>query len=577
MHNPLGFGAADYIELALAALLVMLYVVHPAVEPYLRRLASHTGWSMLVLATLPIALRLALLPHFPIPTPAGSDDFSHLLVAGTLTHFRLANPTHPFHQFFEAIYVMQEPGYSSMYPPGQGMILALGQLLFGIPWAGVLLCGGAFCALCYWMLRAWMLPLWAFAGGLLAVFQFGPLNQWMNTYWTSAIPAVAGCLVFGALARLRTTPNAVLMGVAAGAGLALHLITRPFESILLTVSAALFLPFLPWRTLVRAAMAAMLVLLPAVALLLFQNKAVSGSWTTLPYEVSRYEYGIPATFVMQPNPVPHRQLTPEQDLDYRAQSAIHGDQPETVRSYLERLGYRIRYYRFFVLPPLYLALVAFLVTIRRWSYVWVVAALGVFVLGSNFYPYFYPHYIGATTPLFVLMSVVGLEKLSLPLWSRPSACRGADHRLLWSARLRSSRSLWPTSQSLRLGPLLFLLCTALFLYWYGIRLSGREELFPALAYDEWDFVNHGDPEGRIAINDELGRAPGRQLVFVHYAPQHKFHEWIHNDADIDAARVVWALDLGEAENKKLIAYYSDRHVWMVEPDAQPPTLRRLIY
>src|SRR5271165_4462139 len=127
----------------------MLYLVRPMAVPRLRRLAAHTGWSMLVLAILPIALRLALLTNFPVPTPTGSDDFSHLLVADTLAHFRLANPTHPFHQFFEAIYVMQQPSYSSMYPPGQGITLAIGKLLFGTPWAGVLLCGGAFCALCY--------------------------------------------------------------------------------------------------------------------------------------------------------------------------------------------------------------------------------------------------------------------------------------------------------------------------------------------------------------------------------------------------------------------------------------------
>ncbi len=566
MHNPLGFGAADYAELALAACLVILYMARPVVTPYLRRLASQTGWSMLVLFILPIALRLALLPHFPVPTPAGSDDFSHLLVADTLAHFRLANPSHPLHQFFEAIFILQQPHYSSMYPPGQGMLLALGNLLFGTPWAGVLLGGGAFCALCYWMLRGWVDPPWAFAGGLLAVFEFGPLNQWMNTYWTSALPAIAGCLVFGALPRLRNEPdprNSVLMGAAAGAGLALHLITRPFESLMLTASAALFLPLLPWRnwrTLVRPAAAAMLMLLPAVILLLFENRAVTGNWTTLPYELSRYEYGIPATFVIQPNPVPHRQLTPEQDLNYRAESAIHGDQPETLRTYFERLLYGIRYYRFFALPPLYLALLAFLVTLREWRYAWVLAAIAIFVLASNFYPYFYPHYVGATASLFVLMSVVGLL-----------ACRRADHRFLWSARLRSSR--FCGSPLYGVSRLLFLLCTALFLCWYGIRLSGQEELFPALAYDEWDFVNHGDPEGRIAINDELARAPGKQLVFVHYAPQHKFHEWIHNAAEIDAARVVWALDLGEQENRKLIDYYPDRHVWIVEPDAQPPRLK----
>jgi len=34
-----------------------------------------------------------------------------------------------------------------------------------------------------------------------------------------------------------------------------------------------------------------------------------------------------------------------------------------------------------------------------------------------------------------------------------------------------------------------------------------------------------------------------------------FHEWIHNAADIDGADVVWAADLGDAENQKLIEYY----------------------
>src|SRR5262249_49560839 len=158
-----------------------------------RRLAERTSLCMLVLTVLPIALRLALLSHFPVPTANGSDDFSHLLVADTLAHFRLANPPHPLHQFFEAIFVMQEPTYSSMYPPGQGLFLAIGKLLFGHPWAGVLLAVGAFCSLCYWMLRAWTTPAWSLAGGLLAVYQFGPLNQWMNTYWANAIPALCGC------------------------------------------------------------------------------------------------------------------------------------------------------------------------------------------------------------------------------------------------------------------------------------------------------------------------------------------------------------------------------------------------
>jgi len=172
----------DQLEFWAALLLVLLLVASPWLEHVGQKLAVRTGLCLLLLAGLPVILRLFLLPSFPIPTPYGSDDFSHLLVADTLSHFRLANPVHPFHRFFEAIFVLQEPSYSSMYPPGLGLFLALGRLLFGTPWAGMVILDAAFCALCYWALRAWVTPGWALAGGLLAIFEFGPLNQWIHIW-----------------------------------------------------------------------------------------------------------------------------------------------------------------------------------------------------------------------------------------------------------------------------------------------------------------------------------------------------------------------------------------------------------
>ena len=66
-------------------------------------------------------------------------------------------------------------------------------------------------------------------------------------------------------------------------------------------------------------------------------------------------------------------------------------------------------------------------------------------------------------------------------------------------------------------------------------------------------------------------APGRQLVFVRYFSTHAYHEWIHNAADIDKARVIWALDSAGA-NDELKRRYPDRTVWLMEPDAIPPRL-----
>src|ERR1017187_5898933 len=292
--NPLGMGDADLIELGLAALLAALALVwRPWLEPYAARLAQKPVWSVLLLAALPVALRLLLLPHHPVPTPDIYDEFSHLLAADTLRHFRLANPPHALAQFLETFFVLQEPTYSSIYPIGPGLALAIGWSVFGLPWAGVLLAVAALCALCYWMLRGWTTPGWALVGGVLAVCEFGPLNSWTNIYWGGAVTAAAGCLVFGALPRLQNEPrrrDAILLG----AGLGMHLLTRPYESIFLCLSAAVFLVRpAAWRGLAWIVPVAALAMLPAVALTLLQAKAVTGSFATIPYAESRYQYGVP--------------------------------------------------------------------------------------------------------------------------------------------------------------------------------------------------------------------------------------------------------------------------------------------
>jgi hypothetical protein len=282
-----------------------------------------------------------------------------------------------------------------------------------------------------------------------------------------------------------------------------------------------------------------------VGLMLLQNRQVTGTWTTMPYALSQYQYGVPTTFTIQPIPLPRRELTQQQRLDYDAQVAVHGKAAETPATYLERLASRARFYRFFFFVPLYLVLLVFLPALREFRFLWIALTLAVLALGTNFYPYFYPHYIAAATCAFVLVSVIALDRLSrLKIRGRPAG--------------------------LELSRLILILCAAHFLFWYGCHLFWTAR--PIATYDTWDFVNHSDPEGRIAVNTRLAQATGKQLVFVRYWPAHQFDEWIQNAADIDRARVVWALDLGAAENEKLRRYYPDRTVWLLEPDAHPPRL-----
>lgn len=543
-ENPVGFGAADFVEIAWAAVLVTLALFwRPLLGPMASRLAERMAWSMAILAALPVALRLVLLPHHPVPSPDVFDEFGHLLVADTLRHFRLANPAHPLARFFETMFVLQSPSYSSIYPIGQGIALAIGRMIFGQPWAGVLMSTAAFCALCYWMLRAWTTPGWALAGGLLAVFEFGPLSQWMNGYWGGTFSAMAGCLAFGSLPRLLDRArkrDAALLGI----GIGLNVLTRPYESIFLLASVLLF--FAPnlrnARWFAKPAAIAAIAIFASIGITMLQNKRVTGKWTELPYSLSQYQYGVPASLTFLPDPVPHRELTPQQALEYKSQLAFRGTDWETLQSYLLRLEYRVRYYRFFFLPPLFLALPFFLLRLREWRFAWVAATLVLFALGINFFPAFQTHYLGAVTCLYVLTGIAGLEQMAR--WNAPAA------------------------------RIVMFLCVAHFLFWYTLHVYDSREFSNGLrAYETWDGLNHQSPERRIAVNRRLASMPGKLLVFVRYSPQHIFQdEWVYNEADLDGARVVWARDLGSDENQKLRAYYPDRSVLLFQPDTRPMRL-----
>jgi hypothetical protein len=78
---------------------------------------------------------------------------------------------------------------------------------------------------------------------------------------------------------------------------------------------------------------------------------------------------------------------------------------------------------------------------------------------------------------------------------------------------------------------------------------------------------------RRAILAQLNRDPARHLVIVRYTPDHNVYlEWVYNRASIDESVVVWARDRGPQENIVLIRYFRERKVWLLNADAERPSL-----
>src|SRR6188768_851222 len=117
------------------------------------------------LASLGLSVMLALFT--PLPAPQFHDEFSYLLAGDTFAHGRLTNPSHTLWEFFETFQVIQQPTYMSKYPPGQGLVLALGQVLTGEPVVGVWISTALACAALWWALAGFVPRRWATIGAVI--------------------------------------------------------------------------------------------------------------------------------------------------------------------------------------------------------------------------------------------------------------------------------------------------------------------------------------------------------------------------------------------------------------------------
>ncbi len=270
------------------------------IEIHFGQLARRKRLSVVSVGLAALALRLAILPLFPIPLPFIHDDFSHLLAADTFAHGRLTNPTPAMWTHFESFHVMMQPTYMSMYFPGEGLILAASKVVLGNPWFGILICSALMCAAICWMLQAWLPPTWALLGGILAVLRLGLFSYWINTYSGGGmITGLGGALILGALPRLMKTAR-FRYGLVMSIGMVLLGLTRPYEGLLLCLPVVVALGH--WAlngknrpsaaVLFRRAAIPVLLIVTAVSWLGYYDYRVNGKATTLPYTIDRATYAV---------------------------------------------------------------------------------------------------------------------------------------------------------------------------------------------------------------------------------------------------------------------------------------------
>lgn len=547
------------LETGIALLLLLFSFVIPSgsfpcsavVVTGLKSIARRRRASVIGVGLLALIVRLALLAVSPIPQPFVHDEFSFLLAADTYASGRLTNPTHPLWQFFESVHITQIPSYMSMYFPGQGMVLAAGKVLFGHPWFGVWVSSGIMCAAICWMLQAWLPPGWALLGGFLAVIRLGLFSYWVNSYWGGAVPAIGGCLVLGALPRIQRWQR-LRHTAALGAGLAVLAITRPYEGLLLSIPAALYLLITFRAEIQLRARLARRVLVPTAAMLallagalLYYNFRVFRDPLVFPYQAAYHQYMPAGQFLwQQPRPLPvyHHKIMRDFYVGIQLQQA---QQLRTFGAILSNTGIKVLTAVTFVfgtvlmIPLLWLPLA---LRDRRIRFLVITAAVvGTGVLLNK---WLLPHYIAPATCILYALLLQAMRHMRQASFAMRPAGRFLIYGIVTACVLLAGVRILAQPLGVTLGgPEM----------WYGARPPGVP---------------------RAQILARLDRLPGRHLVFVQYAPDHNpAEDWVYNAANIDSAKVIWARDMG-SKNAALVEYYPDRTVWVVEPDRVPPSLYR---
>jgi hypothetical protein len=471
-----------------------------------------------------------------IAVPRVADEFCNLYAADTYNHGRLTNPASPFWRHFEAIHILPQPTMMSKYPPGQSLVLAIGQYTVGAPIVGVWLSLGLAAAALCWMLEAYVAPRWALLGSLCFSLRLA-VGYWGQSYWGGALPMLAGSLLFGSTARL-VKKSDFRMALVFGVAVSILSITRPFEGLIATIVASCQLMGWPpaWMNLAGSkeptpprfigvrgvasqfwslAVPVAGVLLPVGGWIAYDNSVVTHKWCLLPYQAHDSIYAACPTFLFQtPRAIP--------SYDHKDMEDYYVNW-ERSRFYKKRLyfGFNASYatklwifLKFYVTLLLAVPFITALCrsTVRGVRIAAVALVAGLLVMSQTLY--LHPHYLAPFSACVALITTQGLRMMSK---------LGPKRRSLAVAMMMAAFVAPVMSGLLSTNP-----------------TSSRREVVAKM----------------------VEQNAGKHLVFVRFGPTCDVHEcWIYNSAQVEDARIVWARSINEQADDQLRHALPDHSIW----------------
>ncbi len=515
-----------------------------AIEHSFEKLAARKTLAVVIAFLAPIAIRVILLPIFPVRPAGVHDEFSNLLAADTFVHGRLANPPHPMWFFFDTFHILQHPTYASMYPPAQGAVLAIGQIL-GNPWIGVLLSMGAMFAALVWMLQAWLPSKWALLGATLAFLQFGIFSYWMNGYWGGAVPAIGGALLMGAFPRImrKQRPfDALLLGI----GIAILSNSRPFEGLVLCIPVAIALIYWLFSkrspalriTFPKLILPLICILMFSIAFIGYYNWRVTQNPLLFPHTLDDNLHQSVSSFVWGEIKSPLQYANHQFDGFYN-----HWTRNQYNRTWadFQRISL-LKFSRFqvfflgtaLIVPLLALPWIFFDRRMRFLLWQFFFCLIGIFAV-----VWFNAHYAAPVLATFLCLFMQMFR-----------------HMRRWKIESR------PVGVGLTRAIVLLLVFAIPPLIYHAAR---DHRMMYGLV---WGHANW--PRADVAA--QLESTTGQHLVIVRYSYDHHNvnYEWVYNAADIDRSKIVWAREIPGVDMKPLLDYFNGRKVWLVEADAENP-------